>query len=198
MHTPSDLRGHLTSSLFLLAGFARGTFGQVRPCTQKGGYPVDDWVPALATGIVRTRWETGSYSWNMNVRAVHLVDVLVYLVVLGLFSQFFPAVISESFAYSLLTAVLLKVALELILKLKMTLLSRTRQTQATFMRTLNAVLLILVFPASKFVVLELVALVAGDSVRIGGFFHVTLLIVTLMTARAALRRLVTPEAVPGP
>jgi hypothetical protein len=33
----------------------------------------------------------------MRVRPVDVVDVFVYLVVLGLFIQWFPAVISESF-----------------------------------------------------------------------------------------------------
>lgn len=129
----------------------------------------------------------------MNVRAVHLVDVLVYLVVLGLFSQFFPAVISESFAYSLVTAVLLKCVLEVVLKIKKTLLSRARTADAASKRTINLIMLILVFPGSKFVVLELVTLVAGGSVKLGGFFQVTLLIVTLMAARAWVRRMLVPE-----
>ena len=49
-----------------------------------------------------------------RIRAIHLVDVLVYVVVIALFVQFFPAVISESFAITLLTAVLLKVVLEVV------------------------------------------------------------------------------------
>ena len=48
------------------------------------------------------------------IRAVDLADVLAYLVVLGLFVQFFPAVISESFTLRLLTAILMKLALEVI------------------------------------------------------------------------------------
>jgi hypothetical protein len=41
-------------------------------------------------------------------RAADVVDVFVYVVVLNLFIEYFPAVISESFTLSLLTAVLLK------------------------------------------------------------------------------------------
>ena len=48
------------------------------------------------------------------IRAVDFADVLAYLVVLGLFVQFFPKVISESFALTLLTALLMKLALEVI------------------------------------------------------------------------------------
>lgn len=37
--------------------------------------------------------------------------------------------------------------------------------------------------------LELVALLFGDAVHLGGFFHVTLLIVVFMLARGGMRRL---------
>ena len=43
-----------------------------------------------------------------------LVDVLVNVVVLNLAVQFVPSVISETFTLSLLTAVLLKVVLEVV------------------------------------------------------------------------------------
>ena len=42
---------------------------------------------------------------------------------------------------------------------------------------------------SKFLVLEAVNLVFGDSVSLGGFFSVTLLILVLLLARAAVQRL---------
>lgn len=44
-----------------------------------------------------------------------IVDLFVYVVVLNLAIQYLPKVISESFTLSLLTAVLLKVALEVVL-----------------------------------------------------------------------------------
>ena len=42
---------------------------------------------------------------------------------------------------------------------------------------------------SKLVVLELMDLVFGDAVSLGGFFPVTLLIMALLLSRAAVRRL---------
>lgn len=44
-------------------------------------------------------------------------------------------------------------------------------------------------PGSKLVVLELVALVFGNAVYLGGFFQVTALIIVLMLARGGIRRL---------
>lgn len=54
----------------------------------------------------------GRYTREVRVRPIDLVDVLAYLVVLGVFIQLFPEVISESFLLALLTAILLKLVLE--------------------------------------------------------------------------------------
>lgn len=125
----------------------------------------------------------------MRIRAIDLVDVLVYLVVLGLFIQFFPSVISESFVLALLTAVLLKLVLELVMAVKKRIVARIRGSASAAMRTVNVASLLLVLPASKLVVIELVALAFGDAVQLGGFFKVTALIVVLTLARAGTRRL---------
>ncbi|MGD9607598.1 MAG: hypothetical protein AB7V10_08975, partial [Leucobacter sp.] len=106
-----------------------------------------------------------------------LVDVLVYLVVLGVFTQLFPEVISETFLLALLTAILLKIVLEGVLWVKKRVLSRIRGSETAAARIVNVLILILILPGSKFLVLELVALVFGDSVRLGAFFLVTLLII---------------------
>jgi hypothetical protein len=53
-----------------------------------------------------------------------VIDVFVYVVVLNLAVQYLPAVISETFTLSLLTAVLLKVTLGLVLLLKGAVLAR--------------------------------------------------------------------------
>lgn len=126
---------------------------------------------------------------KVRIRPIDLVDVLAYLVVLGVFIQLFPAVISETFLLALLTAVLLKVVLELVLLVKKRILARIRSGRPLPVRVVNVVALLLVLPGSKFVVLELVALVFGDAVRLGGFFAVTALIVALMLSRAGVRRL---------
>lgn len=136
----------------------------------------------------------------MRLRAIDLVDVLVYLVVLGTFSQLFPAVISESFLLSLLTAILLKIVLELVAWVKAKAISRLRSDGGAARRTVGLVVLVLIMPGSKFLVLELVDLLFGDAVQLGGFFLVTLLIVVLMLARGGVRRLLTPpdaDAVPA-
>ena len=125
----------------------------------------------------------------MRIRPIDLVDVFVYLVVLGVFIQLFPAVISETFLLALLTAILLKVVLEVVLWTKKQVVDRIRTAESTAVRVANIVTLLLILPGSKFLVLGLIALAFGDAVRLGGFFQVTALIIVLMLARGGTRRL---------
>lgn len=125
----------------------------------------------------------------MRIRPLDLVDILVYLVVLGVFIQLFPDVIAESFLLSLLTAILLKLVLEGVLWLKTAVIGRIRASRRRVARMVHAVALMLILPGSKFLVLELVALIFGDSVQLGDFFQVTALIIVLTITRGTLRRL---------
>ena len=128
----------------------------------------------------------------MRIRPIDLVDVLVYLVVLGVFIQLFPDVISESFLLALLTAILLKVVLEGVLWVKKKIVARIRSAETWRVRIVSAITLLLVLPGSKFLVLVLVDLAFGDAVRLGGFFQVTALIIVLMLARGGMRRVFRP------
>jgi len=92
-----------------------------------------------------------------------VVDVFVYVVVLNLAVEYVPSVISEGFTLSLLTAILLKVALELILILKGRVVNRVRGATTRSGKVAFALLLWLVAVGSKVVVLELVDLVFGDA-----------------------------------
>jgi hypothetical protein len=135
---------------------------------------------------------------NLRVPPADVVDVFVYVVVLNLVIEYLPAVISESFTLSLLTAVLLKVALELVIILKGRLLTRFRGAMTIRWKVVTGLLLWLTAAGSKLVVLELVDLVFGDAVSLGGFVSVTLLVVTLLLSRTLVRRLLGTEPTPGP
>jgi len=126
----------------------------------------------------------------VRIRAVDVVDVFVYLVVLALFTQFLPDIITESFAVALLTAVLFKLALEVIAFLKTRILDRVRAAPTRARKVLNSALLLVLGAGSKLLILWLTDLVFGDAVQLGGFFSVTLLIIALMAARLGIRLLV--------
>lgn len=127
---------------------------------------------------------------RLRIAAIHLVDVLVYLVVLSTFAQLFPRVISESFLTSLATAILLKLVLEIVLRLKTRIVSNIRSADTRRGKVISGATLILVAAGSKALILWLTALVLGDAVYLGGYFAVTLLVVTLMLARAGVRAIV--------
>lgn len=118
-----------------------------------------------------------------------VVDLFVYVVVLNLAIEYLPAVISEGFTLSLLTAVLLKVALELVIIVKSAVVARLRAASTPTGKVVAGLMLWVVAAGSKLVVLELVDVVFGDSVSLGGFIPVTLLVVALLVSRKAVRRL---------
>lgn len=129
-----------------------------------------------------------------------MVDLFVYVVVLNLAIEYLPAVISETFTLSLLTAALLKIALEAVLSLKGVILGRLRSATTRRAKAVAALALWVVAAGSKLVVLKLVDVAFGGSVSLGGFIPVTLLVVALLVARSAVRRLLygSPEAANNP
>ncbi len=116
------------------------------------------------------------------------------MVVLNLAIEYTPSIISESFTLSLLTAALLKVALEVVIWLKSEMLNRLRAADTRRAKLAAAVSLWVVAAGSKLVVLELVDLVFGEAVSLGGFIPVTLLVGVLLGSRAAVRRLLEETA----
>jgi hypothetical protein len=123
-----------------------------------------------------------------------VVDLFVYVVVLNLFVEYLPSVLSETFTASVLTAVLLKAVLEVVVAIKKRVKRRFTQASTRGGQVAAASLLWLVLFGSKFVVLEVVDVVFGSSVSLGGFVPVTMLIITLMLSRAAVRRLLEQPA----
>lgn len=125
-----------------------------------------------------------------RLRATDLIDVFVYTVVLGTFTQLFPQVVSESFLTSLVTAVLMKAVLDVAIRLKTAIVARFKNADRNRVKVGAAVSLALVGGGSKALILWLTDVVLGDTVYLGGFFSVTLLVVTLMLARIGVRRIV--------
>ena len=125
----------------------------------------------------------------IRARPADVIDVFVYVVVLNLAIEYVPSVISEGFTLSLLTAVLLKMALEVVLVLKSKVIKGLRAATTRRATVALALALWVVAAGSKLVVLELVDLVFGDAVSLGGFVSVTVLVVALLVSRAAVRRL---------
>ena len=129
----------------------------------------------------------------LRARSADVIDLFVYVVVLNLAVEYVPSVISERFTLSLLTALLLKVALEVVILLKGRILARFRAADSRRTRALAGVALWVVAAGSKLVVLKLVDLVFDDAVSLGGFIPVTLLVVALLVSRSGVRWLLDEE-----
>lgn len=141
-------------------------------------------VPSQTSTAPATR---GPLRRWLRARPADVIDLFVYVVVLNLAIEYVPSVISEGFTLSLLTALLLKVALEVVIRLKGYILARLRIASDRRAKALIATSLWLVAVGSKFVVLELVDLLFGDDVSLGGFVPVTVLVVVLLLSRGAVR-----------
>lgn len=132
---------------------------------------------------------TGPLRQWVRARPADITDLFVYVVVLNLAIEYVPAVISEGFTLSLLTAGLLKIALEIVIHFKGRIVRRLRVAATPWAKISAGLWLWVVAAGSKLVVLELVDLVFGDAVSLGGFIPVTLLVMALLVSRSAVRRL---------
>jgi FlaA1/EpsC-like NDP-sugar epimerase len=130
-------------------------------------------------GLTITARQAQFASWSMYL----LIDI----VVLNLFVEFTDSVVIDSFYISMLTAVLLRLLLGATLGLERR-VSRyfdTKSFQAA--GALKFVCIYLILFASKFVILEVVDVVFGDHVSLGGFFEIVAIAVTLLLAERAFR-----------
>jgi hypothetical protein len=133
----------------------------------------------------------------LRAHPADIIDVFVYVVVLNLAVEYVPSVITEGFTLSLLTSLLLKGVLELVIRIKGRLVAGLRSANSKPAKAATAVGFWIVAAGSKVVVLKLEDLVFGDSVSLGGFISVTLLIVVLLVSRAGVRRLLAEAPSPS-
>jgi hypothetical protein len=111
-------------------------------------------------------------------------DVLIYIIVLNLFVEYNAKIVIDSFTISIFTAILLKILLEIILKLE-------HKVAAFFegRKVLQIFFAWLILFGSKFLILEIVDIVFGEHVELGKFLDVIVLVIVLMVAREVFQRI---------
>ena len=122
----------------------------------------------------------------------YLNFVLIDLVVLNLFAEYWGYVTVETFTISILAAILLQILLKLTLILEHRLAAYFKAksgAMATFLRWFSAWVVLF---GSKFVILEAIDIVFGDRVNFGGPLHglvsiITVLIVMLVAEELVVR-----------
>jgi hypothetical protein len=112
--------------------------------------------------------------------------VLVFIVVLNLFVEYLPRVVTESFTISIFTAVVLKLLIEAIAGLEYRVSGWFKRREGSGWRLLGLVTVFTILFFSKFVILEVIDFVFGDRVTLGGFIEVFVLVLTMLLARLGL------------
>lgn len=117
-----------------------------------------------------------------------VTDVLVYTVVLNLFVEHAESVIIDSFSISILTAAVLKVILDLILRFEHRVSEFFTRFEGAWAKVVQFLAVWAILFGSKFVILEVVDIVFGDHVDLGGFLMVIGIVVAMMVARELVNR----------
>jgi hypothetical protein len=117
-----------------------------------------------------------------------MTDVLVYTVVLNLFVEYAESVIIDSFSISILTAAVLKVILDLILRFEHRVSEFFTRFEGAWANVVRLLAVWAILFGSKFVILEIVDIVFGDHVELGGFIMVIGIVVAMMVARELVNR----------
>jgi hypothetical protein len=112
--------------------------------------------------------------------------VLVDIVVLNLFVEFVHTIVIDSFAISILTAVLLKLMVDAVKGLEQSVSAYFAGKEGAAWKPVRFLAVWLILFLSKFVILEAVNVVFGDHVELGSFIEIVGIIVTMLAANAAL------------
>ena len=116
-------------------------------------------------------------------------DILIYITVLNLFVEYNSKIVIDSFTISILTAILLKILLEIILRFEHRVAAFFKSRPGKLSNFLRIIATWLILFLSKFLILEVVDIVFGEHVELGKFLDVIVLVIALMVARAVFQRI---------
>ncbi len=136
-------------------------------------------TPDYTGALTVTRAQQRFASW--------MADVLVYVVVLNLFVEFVHTIVIDSFWISILTALLLKLMLDVVVGLEHRVAAFFKARAGVAGRVAGLVSQFAILFLSKFVILEAVNFVFGDHVELGHFIEIAALIVAMIVARRLLQ-----------
>ncbi len=139
--------------------------------------------------VTITRAQEIFFSWTS--------DVLIYTVVLNLFVEYADAVVIDSFTISILTAVLLKILLDVVMRFEHVVHSYFAGKEGAFFKVAGTVSLFAILFFGKLVILEVVNFVFGDHVELGHFIEVVAIVLALMITRRLFKVLFKKLGVPA-
>lgn len=123
----------------------------------------------------------------------YFTAILIDLVVLNLFVEYWDHVSIDSFTTSLLAAIVLQVLLKLTIAVEHRVAAFFKSRPGGLMTFLRFFCAWLVLFGSKFVILEAITMAFGDEVRFSGAFHgivaLIVVIIAMLVAEEAIVRL---------
>ena len=135
--------------------------------------------------------KAGEHTLGQLLYVRYFVAILVDLVVLNLFEEYWDAVIIDSFTISLLTAIVLQVTLKLTIKIEHKINHYFKsKSGGTLMKITSGVVMYLVLLAAKLSILELINWAFGDRVQFHGPWHGVVAFLTIVIVMLAIEGLV--------
>ena len=131
--------------------------------------------------VTITRRQEIFHSWSK--------DILIYILVLNLFVEYNSNIVIDSFTISIFTAIVLKILLEIILRVEHVVgdFFKARPGKiSSFLRIISTWVILFL---SKFLILEVIDLIFGEHVELGKFLDVIVLVISLMVAREIFQRI---------
>jgi len=135
--------------------------------------------------------KVGEHTLGQLLYVRYFVAVLVDLVVINLFVEYWDAVIIDSFTISLLTAIVLQVTLKLTIKIEHKINHYFKsKSGSTLMKITSGVVMYLVLLAAKLSILELINWTFGDKVQFHGPWHGVIAFLTIVIVMLTIEEIV--------
>ena len=144
----------------------------------------------LAPTDVQEEVATQAYSNRQRLFMRYFTAVLVDLVILNLFEEYWSWVTIESFTISLLAAILLQILLRATIAVEHRVAAYFNARKGKWARFMRFFCAWLVIFGSKFVILEALDMAFGDEVSFGGPFHGLIAIIVVVVAMLGIEELI--------
>lgn len=125
-------------------------------------------------------------SGGQSVFTSWTTEVLLNIIVLGLFVEYSDGIVIDSFTIVIFTAVVLKALLGVTFAVEHRARNFFWRRGGTINRVLGVVTMWAILFSSKFVILEIIDIIFRDDVEIDGFVPLVLLIITMIVAERAV------------
>ena len=138
-----------------------------------------------------SRWTDSrrvTITWPQSVYLSWMTDVLIYTIVLNLFVEYVDAVVIDSFTISILTAILLKILLDIVLRFEHRVRGYFAGKEGAAFKVLGALSMFAILFLGKLFILEAVDFVFGDHVELGHLIEVIALVLALIVTRELFHR----------